>query len=339
VVAAECRAVRERVGVMELPSFTKFDVSGPGAEAFLDRVCANRMPRRTGGIVLAHALSENGRFATELTITRLGADRFFLLSGAVAYQRDLDLLHGALHDGEAVEIADVTADWSALIVAGPRSRELLSTLTAADLGNGAFPWLTGHEIVVAAIPVRALRVNYVGELGWELHVPMNRVVELYDAVWTAGEPLGIADFGLYAMNSLRLEKAYKGWGVELTNEVTPVEAETLRFVKLDHEFTGRDAVLATQARGATTHLVCLEVDAVDFDASGGEPVFAGDRAIGVTTSGGYGHATGKSLAFAYVDHGCEAPGTGLTVELLGDRKRASVLAEPVYDPSNARLRA
>jgi dimethylglycine dehydrogenase len=339
VVAAECRAVRERVGVMELPSFATFEVAGPGAEAFLDRLCANRMPRRDGGIVLAHALTEGGRFATELTITRLAEDRFLLLSGAVAHRRDLDLLRSSVRHDDAVEIADVSEAWTTLIVAGPRSRELLAPLTSADLGSPAFPWLTAQEIEVAGIPVRALRVNYVGELGWELHVRMEHVVALYDAVWAAGEPLGIADFGLYAMNSLRMEKAYPGWGVELTNEVTPVEAGMLRFVKLDHEFTGRDTVAAALERGPTTHLVYLEVGTADSDVAGGEPVFAGDRAIGVTTSGGYGHATGKGLAFAYVDHGHEAAGTSLEVELIGVRLPATVLAAAAYDPENRRLRA
>jgi dimethylglycine dehydrogenase len=339
VVAEECRAVRERVGVMELPSFAKFEVSGPDAEAFLDRLCANRMPRREGGVVLAHALTEGGRYATELTVTRLAGNRFFLLSGAVAHQRDLDLLRFSRRPDEAVEITDVSDGWTALIVAGPRSRELLAKLTSADLGNGAFPWLTGRELEVAGIGVRALRVNYVGELGWELHVPMSGAVALYDAVWAAGEALGIADFGLYAMNSLRIEKAYPGWGVELTNEVTPVEAGMMRFVKLEHDFTGRDAVRAALEQGASTHLVYLEVRASDSDVSGGEPVFAGGRAIGVTTSGGFGHATGRSLAFAYVDHGFEGAGTKLEVELLGERLPATVLAGPAWDPDNHRLRA
>ncbi len=338
VVAAECRAVRERVGVMELPSFAKYEVWGPDAEAFLDRLCANRMPRRIGGIVLAHALNEGGRYLTEMTITRLAADRFLVLSGALAHQRDLDLMRFSLHDGEAVSITDVTGDYSTLVVAGPRTRDLLVKLTAADLSSAAFPWLTGKEIEVAGIRVRALRVNYVGELGWELHVPMAHVVAVYDAVWAAGEEFGIADFGLYAMNSLRMEKAYAGWGAELTNEITPVEAGMERFVKLDHEFVGREAVVAAKERGVATHMVYLEVKAKDFDAAGGEPVFAGGRAIGVTTSGGYGHTTGKSLAFAYVESGFEQAGTQLEVELLGDRCPATVLAQPVWDPENLRMR-
>lgn len=340
VVGTECRAVRERVGVMELPSFATYEVSGSGAEAFLDRLCANPMPRRDGGMVLTHPLSENGRYASEFTVTRLPGDRFFVLAGAVAHQRDLDLMRDGLRPGETVTIADLTADRDTLIVAGPRSRELLAKLTGAGLGNDVFPWLSGREIEVAGVGVLALRINYVGELGWELHVPMADVVALYDAVWAAGEEFGIADFGLYAMNSLRMEKAYPGWGSELTNEITPVEAGMMRFVKLDHDFTGRGAVEAAMARGATTHMVYLEVDAVDFDARGGEPVFAsGDRVVGVTSSGGFGHATGKSLAFAYVDSGFDTPGTPLEIALLGERRAASVLSEAAYDPENLRLRA
>ena len=194
-------------------------------------------------------------------------------------------------------------------------------------------------MLVAGVEVKALRVNYVGELGWELHVPTEHAVQVYDAVWAAGLPLGIADYGLYAMNSLRMEKAYKGWGTELTNEITPVEADTVRFVKLDHDFTGREALEDALAQGCTTHLVYLEVDAVDFDVTGGEPVFADGKLIGVTTSGGFGHTTGKSLAFAYVSSGHEAPGAKLEVTLLGERRRATVPAEPVWDPGNERLRA
>jgi dimethylglycine dehydrogenase len=348
VVAAECRAVRERVGVMELASFAKFDVTGRDAEAFLDRIGANRMPRREGGIVLTHALDDNGRYLTEMTITRLAPDRFYVVTGALAHQRDSDLLHFSLRDSEDVAITDITMDRSVLIVAGPRSRDLLSKLTSADLSSEVFPWLTGKDTEVAGVPVRMLRVNYVGELGWELHVPMESVVALYDAVWAAGEEFGIADFGMYAMNSLRIEKAYAGWGAELTNEITPVEANMMRFVKLDHDFRGREAVERVLAGGAATHMVYLEVEAKDSDTFGGEAVFApgapneptagGRRAIGVTTSGGYGHATGMSLAFAYVDSGYEAVGTRLEVELLGERCAAVVLGEAAWDAANARAR-
>ncbi|MBL8058610.1 MAG: FAD-dependent oxidoreductase, partial [Anaerolineales bacterium] len=339
VVAAEHRAVRERVGVMELPSFAKFDVAGPDAEAFLNRITANRVPRRAGGIVLTHPLSAAGRIQSEFTVTRLGPEHFYLLSGAWAHQRDLDWLTFSRRADEAVAITDLTEAYSVLIVAGPRARDLLAKLTPADLGNGAFPWLTGREIDVAGLPVRALRVNYVGELGWELHVPMAHAVALYDAVWAAGQEFGLADFGLYAMNGLRLEKAYAGWGAELTNEVTSVEAGFERFVKLDKDFVGRAAVLQAQAGTPAWRMVYLAVQARDADTAGGEPIYTPEgRVIGVATSGGYGHTTGQSLAFAYVTPEHAAPGTRLAVEILGERCPAEVLARAVYDPENARPR-
>ncbi len=340
VVAAECQAVRERVGVMELASFSKFEVAGPGAEAFLDRITANRVPRRPGGLVLTHALTANGRIQTEFTITRLAPERFYLLSGAWAHLRDVDLLtfSQTAAEAEAVTITDLTEAYSVLIVAGPRARDLLAPLTPADLSNAAFPWLTGQEITVAGVPVRALRVNYVGELGWELHVPMAEVTRVYAALWEAGAGLGLADFGLYAMNSLRLEKAYAGWGAELTSEITPVEAGLDRFVRLDKDFVGKAALERVRADGVQGRLAYVEVDAATADVYGGEPVWAGDTLVGVTTSGGYGHHTRKSLAFVYVQPAAARPGAELEIELLGERRRAQVLAGPVYDPENARPR-
>jgi len=339
VIAAECRAVRERVGIFELPSFAKFDVKGADAEAFLNRLCANRVSRQDGGIVLTHALTSGGRISTEFTITRLSSDHFYLLSGAYAHQRDIDLLRFSKRDDEEVTITDITNDYSILILAGPHARSVLSKLTSADLSNADFRWLTGKEIDVAGIRARALRVNYVGELGWELHVPMDHVVALYDAVWAAGEEFGIADFGLYAMNSLRMEKAYAGWGAELTNEVTPVEARLDRFIKLDKDFVGREAVLKAKESGVAYKLVYVEVDAKNADVFGGEPVYADEKVIGVATSGGYGHIVGKSLAFVYVNTGYDAPRTQFTIDILGERCSARVLAKPVYDPENLRLRA
>jgi len=168
---------------------------------------------------------------------------------------------------------------------------------------------------------------------------MDRLKNLYDAVWKAGEAHGIADFGVYAVNSLRLEKAYKGLGAELTNEITPVEADIMRFVKLDKEFAGRSDVAAAQAKGAWTRIVYCEVAAVDADVHGGEPVMDGERVIGVTTSGGYGHAVRKSLCFAYVEPEYAAPGKRFDVEILGERRQAKVLAEPAFDPDNAALRS
>ena len=339
VVAEECRAVRERVGVLDLSSFAKYEVTGDDAESRLNRVCANRAPRRDGGVALCHYLSDNGRIAGESTVTRLAAGHFYVLSGAGAEDRDHDILAQAAAAGGDVTVRNVTPGWGVLVVTGPRSRETLAGLTGASLENAAFPWLTAREIELAGVPLRALRVSYVGELGWELHCSMDRLPELYDAVWAAGRAFGIADFGAYAMNSLRMEKAYKGYGAELTNEITLVEADMERFFAAAKEdFIGKAATLKSREAGVRTKCVYFETERGDSDVAGGEPVFDGARAIGVTTSGGYGHYTGKSLGFAYVETGHAAPGTRFEVEILGERRAATVLREPAWDPANERLR-
>lgn len=340
VVAEECRAVRERVGVLDLSSFAKYEVTGPDAEAMLNRCSANRMPRKTGGLVLTHYLSGEGRLNGESTVCRLGDDRYYVLSGANCEERDLAILGQAVQPEEDVEIRNITDEWGVLVLAGPRAREVLAGVTDADLSNAAFPWLTGREIDVAGVAVRALRVNYVGELGWELHCPMNRLLAVYDAVWEAGGAFGIANFGTYAVNSLRIEKAYKGWGAELTNEISPVEAGVERFFREDKgDFTGRDAVLKIREQGPEIQVVYFEVEAGDNDVAGGEPMLDGDRVIGITTSGGFGHATGKSLGFGYVPAQYTEPGTGMQVQLLGEIRRITVLDTPVWDPASERPRA
>ena len=335
LVGEECRAVRERVGIMDLSSFAKFDVSGIGAKQLLDRLTANKLPAKQGGICLTHVLSEGGRIEGEWTITRLGDEHFYVLSGAGTEREALDHLTRSA-EGD-VTIANVSDDFGMLVVAGPKSRELLRGLTNADLSNTGFRWLSGQEITIAGVALRALRVNYVGELGWELHAPMSQMETLYDAIWEAGAPRGIADFGVYAVNSLRMEKAYRGLGAELTNEITLIEADCERFYAPQKGwFSGRDATEARKAEGIVTRLVYAEVAATDCDIYGSEAVMQGDRVVGVCTSGGYGHATGKSLAFAYLDPGCEM---GLEVVILGERRAFTLLGEPAWDTTNARQKA
>jgi len=340
VVAEECRAVRMRVGVTDLSSFAKFDVTGADAEAYLNRITANRVPGKNGGIALTHLLGDNGMIQSEATVTRLAEDHFYVLSGAIAQHRDLDHLRHPIHSDEDVQVADITDDWGVLVVAGPHARDTLAKITAAELTNENFPWLSGQIIEVADIELRALRVNYVGELGWELHVPMPDMPALYEAVWAAGEEYGIADVGTYAVNSLRLEKAYKGWGAELTNEITMIEADMERFVKYDkNDFIGKAATLKRKQEGISMRLVYCELEARNHDAHGGEAVLRDSEVIGVTTSGGWGHYTGKSLAFAYVAPKFADPGAQFDVEILSDAIKATVLKAPVYDPHNARPRA
>ena len=339
-VRAECRAVRERVGLQDLTGFSKFEVSGPGAETFLDRLVANRLPRKTGRIALAHALTAKGGVAAEFTITRIGPDRFYLISAAAANRHDLDLLTKAAPSDGSVVIRDVTLDRGVLVIAGPKARDLLGRLTDADLSNAAFPWLSGREITIGVAPVRALRVNFVGELGWELHHPLAYQVHLFDALMQAGAELGIAPFGMRAMDSLRIEKSYRYWRVDLSTDYTPFESGLDRFVQLDKgEFVGRAALARQRQQGIPRRFVTLAVEAKGADPLGNEPVYRGRRMVGRATSGAYGYTVGKSLALAYVEPEAAAPGTELKIEILGRRRPAVVIPESPWDPDNARIRA
>ena len=338
-VGKEARAVRERAGVLELSSFSKYEVHGPGAEVFLDRLSANRLPR-LGRIALTPLLTPRGAIECDVTVTRLAPERFLVLSAAVAERHDLDWLRRHAPADGSVTIDEVTARWGVLILAGPRARDVLGRITDADLSNAAFPWLSARAIQVGSAPVRALRINYVGELGWELHHPVEYQVALYEALRGAGEDLGLADFGLRAMDSLRLEKAYRAWGADINTEVTPLEAGLERFVAFDKgDFLGRDALLRQKRGGVGRRLATLAVDATDADCWGNEAVWAGDRVVGITTSGGYGYWLDRSLAVAYVEAEVAVPGASLAVEILGDRRRAVVLAEPPLDPENHRPRS
>ena len=338
-VKAEALAVRERVGLMDLSTFSKYEVTGTDAHAFLERICANRIPAKDGGIILGHLLTPAGFIESELTVTRLAADHYYVLSAAVAQLHDKDQLEWRKRPGERVTIGDVTDDFGTLVLAGPRAREVLSAATRADLSNASFRWLTSRVADVAGVAgVRLLRVNYVGELGWELHTPMRRMPEVYDALRAAGAAHGLKLFGTYAMNSLRMEKAYRGWGSELTNEVTMVEADMERFVNYDKDFIGREATLACRRAGPRVLLTYLEVDAGNADCLGNEPVYHAERIVGLTTGGAYGFAVGKTLTFAYLEPAFVRNGAGCEILVRGERRHARIVAQPAYDPGNERLR-
>jgi len=297
------------------------------------------MPAKKGGIVLAHILSHAGRINAEMTITRMGDNHFYVLSAAGAEIRDVDYLTQAMTAEENVEIVNITDKRGVLVLAGPKAREVMVKVTEEKLDNASFPWLTGKDISIAGLPTRALRINYVGELGWELHPPIEHLEKIYDALWQAGEEFDIADFGLYAVDSLRMEKAYRHWGGELTNEVTMIDADMERFIKLDKDnFIGKEATLRQQEEERLFQLIYFEIEATDSDVHGGEPIYIEDKCIGITTSGDYGHCVKKSLGFGFVDPNNSLPGTELYIDLLGDRCRATVLKDPVYDPDNQRLK-
>jgi dimethylglycine dehydrogenase len=291
-------------------------------------------------LILGHLLNPNGFIESEMTVTRLSANHYYLLSAAVAQLHDFDQLAWRRLPEEDITITDVTDAFGTLVLAGPKSRDALAAVTEIDLSNAGFRWLTGRIAMVAGVPgVRLLRVNYVGELGWELHAPMADMPKLFEALMTAGRPHGMRLFGAYAMNSLRMEKAYRGWGSELTTEIDMFEASMARFIRLDKlDFIGRDASLRLKQRGPRMRLVYLEVDATDSDCMGNEPVYAGEKVVGVTTSGAFGHAVGKSLAFAYVPPDKIEPGTEFEIMLFQQRRKARIVAEPMWDPENMRIR-
>jgi len=334
MVGAEVAAVRERVGIMDVSAFAKVAVSGPDAEAMLDRLVANRLPAKVGGIALTHLLNRRGRIEVELTVVRLAADRFYLVCAAFFEQRLLD--HLARHrDGADAVIENLSDVWAATALQGPKARDVLAACTDAALDNAHFRWLTAQEIAVAGRDMWALRLSYAGELGWEIHGPRENLAVVYDALWSAGVAHGIADYGSFAMNAMRLEKAFKG-ASELTNEVTLPEADVMRFVKLDKgDFLGREATLASLDRPLPWVCVYLSIEPDgDVDGHGGEAVLMDGRVVGTTSSVAYGHSVGAILAFAYVDPAASVPGTRLEVAILGAPRPARVLGAPAYDPES-----
>lgn len=340
LVANEVHAARNGVAVLDLPGFTKFVIEGPGAEAYLDRLLCTKLPK-LGRVGLVYALLPDAKVLSEFTLTRVSDDRFYAVGAAGAEWHDLDVLERALPGDGSVRIANVTADFGSLIVVGPRSRDVLSKITTTPLDNASFPWLSMRMISTAVGEVMALRVNYVGELGWELHAANNQMVALYEAVWAAGVEHEIRDMGIYAVDSLRLDKCYRGWKVDLEIGFSPFDASLDRFVDLTKpDFVGRDALLAERARGSAYRFVPMTLDSEgDADAPFCASVFSGAARVGIVTSGGWSFTLNKSVALAYVRPEFEQPGTALEIEIFGVREPATVGLEPLFDQRNERLRA
>ena len=336
VVAQECRAVRERVGLMDISAFTKVEVAGQGAEALLDRLLANRLPQKIGGIMLSHMLNHAGRIELETTVVKLAKDRFYLVCAAFFEQRLLDHLDRHT-DGEEIRLTCLSEDWAALALNGPKAREVLAACTDADLSNPGFRWLSAQEINVAGVTLWAFRMSYAGELGWELHIPRDNALGVYDALYAAGERFGITDYGSFAMNSLRMEKAFKG-ASELTNEVTLAEADVLRFARSDKEYLGKEKALSIEARRWVCAYLEIEPDGIN-DGHGGEPVLLDNKVIGSTASVAYGPSVDKILAFAYLQPKHHVAGQEISVLIAGQPRAGRILGAPAYDPENAKPRA
>ncbi|MGE5202306.1 MAG: GcvT family protein [Acidobacteriota bacterium] len=339
-VGRECRHVHEKVGLLDMTAFAKFEISGPGAETWLEGMLANRLPKNTGRIGLTYLLSKNGGVRSEFTVFREARQRFYLVSAGALERHDWDHLCKLQPGDGTVTIERVTTQHGVLVVAGPRARDLLQKVTDADLSNTAFPWLSGKSIDIGAARTRALRVNFVGELGWELHHPIEMQNYIFDRLMAAGREFDLRPFGIRAMDSLRLEKSYRLIPRELSIEYAALESGLDRFVRLDKEkFIGRDALLAWQKRGFRNRLVTMEVHGiVDADARGSEPIYRGDELVGRCTSGGFGWRLGKSLALAMVPPELAQARSELEILILGERRKATIIPDSPFDPNNERLR-
>ena len=340
-VGNECRNVASNVGLLDMTAFAKARISGAGAAAFLDRLVANRLPQQIGRVHLCHALNTRGGVHSEFTIMREAEGSFYLVSAGAFQRLDHDWLKKHMPDDGSVRFQNLTGALGVLVVAGPKSRELLQRVSDTDFSRAAFPWLTGQEIMVGLAPATALRVNFVGELGWELHHPIEYQNHIFDALMAAGADLGLKPFGIRAMDAMRIEKSYRLIGTELSIEYAAYESGLERFVHPNKgDFIGRDALLAWRERGFANMFVTLEVhDVTDADALGNNPIYADGALVGRATGGNYGFRVGKSLALAMVRPEHAAVGTELEMTILGTRHRVKVIPESPYDAENQRLRA
>jgi len=348
MIHEEVKAVRERVGLMDISAFTKIEVRGQHAQAFLEPLIANHLPKQVGGIILTHFLTSGGRIELEATCVRLDSERFYFVCAAFFEQRLLDLLNKHLssterttehrNDSEQIEIINHSVDWAALTINGPKSRDVLAQCTDADLSPTAFPWMKSREIKLAGQQCWAFKLSYAGELGWEIHAPRESMLAIYDALDAAGQEHGIADYGSFAMNVMRMEKMFKGAG-ELTNEVTLPEADVMRFVKMDKQFFGKEATKASIETGVRWICAYLSIESDgEVDGHGGEAVLLDDSVVGSTSSVVYSPTVEKILAFAYLSPAAAKPGQALTVIIAGKPRDAVVLSEAVYDARSSKPR-
>jgi glycine cleavage system aminomethyltransferase T/glycine/D-amino acid oxidase-like deaminating enzyme len=339
-IAAEHAATRESAALYDESSFAKLMVTGLDAAELLEWVCDNHVARAVGDITYTQALNRRGGIESDFTVTRLEDDAFMVVTGTAFGSHDRAWLRQqARRRSAAVRIDDVTGQQVTYALWGPESRAILRSLTGADLGNAAFPFMTAQEISVGDVPVRALRVTFTGELGWELYASAEYGAALWSALWHAGKGHGLVAGGYRAIESLRLEKGYRVWSTDVTPETNPYEAGLGFCVKLDKPggFEGADALRAAKDRGVTRRLRCLTLDDPRSVALGSEPVRIGDEVCGRVTSGGLGYTVGASIAYAYLPVDDSKPGTRVAVNIFGEWVPGEVSDQPLYDPKSARV--
>ncbi len=338
-IAAEHAATRTQAGIFDFSSFSKFEVEGPGALGALQWLTDNDLDKPVGAVTYAQMLNPRGGVECDLTVTRLAPNRFFVITGSAFGVHDFAWISHHLPTDGSVAARDVTSELACFGLWGPRAREILQEVTADDVSHGGFPYMSGREIRIAGAPVRALRVTYVGELGWELYVPTASGLAVWDVIWEAGKRRSLRPVGYRAVDSLRLEKGYRYWSADVTPDYTPYEAGLGFCVKLDHkDFQGREALLRQREQGLTRKLCCLVLSDNTAHPLGNEPVLADGRVISRVTSGGIGYTVQESIAYTYLPMALAATGTEMMIELDGRRITARVEREPRFDPTNSRIK-
>ena len=339
-VAAEHVAARERVAMFDLTPFAKFELTGPGALAALQRLAANQMDSPFGTITYTSMLTPRGGIKCDLTVTRLGEERFLIVTGGAMGLHDLGWIEGHLPDDGSVNVTDISAGQCCIGLWGPRARDLLSRVCEDDLSDAGFPYLTAKPITIAELPALALRISYVGELGWELYAAVEQGLRLWDILWAAGRPLGLIAAGGGAFDSLRLEKGYRLWGQDIHTEYNPYEAGIGFAVRMDKgDFIGRDALTKVRAQGTTRRLCCMTLDNPDAVVMGKEPIMDGARVLGYVTSANYGHSIGRGIVYGYLPIDYTGVGTHVDILYFGERLPATVAREPLYDPQSTKMKA
>jgi dimethylglycine dehydrogenase len=334
-VEQEVSAIRNGVALIEMTSMAKFEVSGSGACGWLDRILANRCPANPGRIALCHLLTQNGGVRCEFTVTCLEENLYYLVGTPRGEAHDFDVLQKLLPVDGSVMLKNVTYERGCFTVVGPKSRDLMQPLVDLDLGNDAFPWMTAQTATVGwASDVRMLRVNYEGELGWECYHPICHQLHLHDVLMQAGQGHHLRLAGARAIESTRLDKSYRAMYRDLNIEHTALESGLDRFVRFDKkaDFTGREALERQQAVGLKRKLVTLKVDCVDANATMNEAIYRDGKLVGRVSSGGNSYHFGHGISMAYLECEHASVGTELEIPLLGERRRANVIAHSPYDP-------
>ncbi|OGP92936.1 MAG: hypothetical protein A2156_10305 [Deltaproteobacteria bacterium RBG_16_48_10] len=339
-VGKEHEAVRTKAGIIDQTSFGKMEIQGPGALDFLQKITDNQMDTPLGTVTYTQMLNEKGGIECDLTVSQVREDEFYLVTGTAFIQHDYSWIQRHLRPNSSVSITNVTSAKSCITLCGPRSRDILKKVTQDDVSNEGFPYMTCNEIFIGYAPVLAIRITYMGELGWELHMPVEYATYIYDLLWEAGRSFELTNVGYRAIDSLRLEKGYRYWSGDISPEYTPFEAGLDFCVKMNKgDFIGRSSLSAQKGKGIIRRLCCLIIQSGPLMPVGKEAILDGDKVMGLVTTGGFGHTVEKPIAYGYLPIQYAKPGTQFQIEVAAKRYEAIVVKEPLYDPENVKVKS